>query len=70
VKVSTHHKLSPGLVIGGKNVQDEKDRIGFMNVLVSTPGRLLQHMDETVGFECGNLKMLGSYNSALFMAKF
>lgn len=30
-----------------------------MNILVATPGRLLQHMDQTVGFECDNLQLLG-----------
>lgn len=25
---------------------------------VTTPGRLLQHMDETYGFDCGNIRML------------
>ena len=29
-----------------------------MNILVCTPGRLLQHMDETPGFEAGDLQML------------
>lgn len=30
-----------------------------MNILVATPGRLLQHMDQTVGFEGSNLQLLG-----------
>ncbi|CAO3593014.1 unnamed protein product [Absidia cylindrospora] len=29
-----------------------------MNILVATPGRLLQHMDQTVGFNCDNLQVL------------
>jgi ATP-dependent RNA helicase DDX10/DBP4 len=29
-----------------------------MNVLVATPGRLLQHMDETPGFDCDNIQVL------------
>ncbi|CAO3692842.1 unnamed protein product [Rhizopus stolonifer] len=29
-----------------------------MNILVSTPGRLLQHMDQSVGFDCDNLQCL------------
>lgn len=29
-----------------------------MNILVATPGRLLQHMDQTIGFDAENLQML------------
>lgn len=29
-----------------------------MNVLICTPGRLLQHMDETPYFDCSQLKVL------------
>lgn len=29
-----------------------------MNILICTPGRLLQHMDETIGFDCSNLQIL------------
>jgi ATP-dependent RNA helicase DDX10/DBP4 len=53
-----HHSLSAGLLIGGKNVQEEKDTVNRMNLLVCTPGRLLQHMDETPQFDCVSLKML------------
>ncbi|KAF4579554.1 ATP-dependent RNA helicase dbp4 [Pleurotus pulmonarius] len=52
------HSFSAGLVIGGKNLKDEKDRLSRMNILVATPGRLLQHMDQTLGFNADNLQML------------
>ncbi|KAJ7662095.1 ATP-dependent RNA helicase dbp-4 [Mycena polygramma] len=52
------HTFSAGLVIGGKNLKDERDRLTKMNILVATPGRLLQHMDQTVGFEADNLQVL------------
>jgi ATP-dependent RNA helicase DDX10/DBP4 len=29
-----------------------------MNILICTPGRLLQHMDQTVDFDATNLKLL------------
>lgn len=29
-----------------------------MNILVATPGRLLQHLDQAVGFDAGNLQIL------------
>ncbi|KAL5639723.1 hypothetical protein ACGC1H_006344 [Rhizoctonia solani] len=56
--IGGYHAFSAGLVIGGKNLKDERDRLSRMNILVATPGRLLQHMDQTVGFECDNLQLL------------
>ncbi|KAG8786571.1 ATP-dependent RNA helicase dbp4 [Ceratobasidium sp. 428] len=56
--IGGNHSFSAGLVIGGKNLKDERDRLSRMNILVATPGRLLQHMDQTVGFECDNLQLL------------
>jgi ATP-dependent RNA helicase DDX10/DBP4 len=32
--------------------------IANMNILICTPGRLLQHLEETPGFETFNLKVL------------
>ncbi|VDB87171.1 unnamed protein product [Peniophora sp. CBMAI 1063] len=57
-KIGGAHSFSAGLVIGGKNLKDEKERLSRMNILIATPGRLLQHMDQTVGFECDNLQLL------------
>ena len=56
--LGVQHDLSAGLVIGGKDRHEEAQRIRGMNVLVATPGRLLQHLDETVGFEATNLQLL------------
>ncbi|KAE9407039.1 DEAD-domain-containing protein [Gymnopus androsaceus JB14] len=56
--IGGYHSFSAGLVIGGKNLKEERDRLSKMNILVATPGRLLQHMDQTVGFESDNLKLL------------
>jgi ATP-dependent RNA helicase DDX10/DBP4 len=58
-KVGSQHSFSAGLIIGGKDLKSERDRMNKMNILVSTPGRLLQHMDETAGFEGDNLQVLG-----------
>ena len=52
------HDLSAGLLIGGKNVKYEQERIKNMNILICTPGRLLQHMNQSEGFDPSNLKML------------
>ncbi|EGN95755.1 hypothetical protein SERLA73DRAFT_186962 [Serpula lacrymans var. lacrymans S7.3] len=56
--IGGNHSFSAGLVIGGKNLKDERDRLSRMNILVATPGRLLQHMDQTFGFESDNLQVL------------
>ena len=57
-KVGRRHDFSAGLVTGGKDITMEKQRIQQTNIVVSTPGRLLQHMDETASFDCSSLKML------------
>ena len=59
--IGAYHSFSAGIVIGGKNLKDERDRLSRMNILVATPGRLLQHMDQTVGFDCDNLQLLGAH---------
>ncbi|KAI9884822.1 MAG: ATP-dependent RNA helicase dbp4 [Watsoniomyces obsoletus] len=57
-KIGRFHNFSAGLVIGGRSLQEERDRLGRMNILVCTPGRMLQHMDQTAVFEVGNLQLL------------
>lgn len=57
-----HNNLSAGLVIGGKDLKGEKDRLARMNILIATPGRLLQHLDTTFGFESSNLKVLSKWH--------
>lgn len=57
-KIGSWHTFSAGLIIGGKDLQSERSAIARMNILVATPGRLLQHMDQAVGFEWGNLQLL------------
>lgn len=57
-KVGKYHGFSAGLLIGGrKDVETEKDRVNNLNILVCTPGRLLQHMDETPNFDCSQLQV-------------
>ena len=57
-KIGRYHTFSAGLVIGGKSLQEERERLGRMNILVCTPGRMLQHMDQTAAFEINDLQML------------
>uniref|UniRef100_F6QSL6 ATP-dependent RNA helicase n=1 Tax=Equus caballus TaxID=9796 RepID=F6QSL6_HORSE len=40
------------------DLKHEAERINNINILVCTPGRLLQHMDETICFHATNLQML------------
>lgn len=60
-KVGKKHSFSAGLLIGGKDLKQEQERVSRMNILICTPGRLLQHMDQTPEFDCSNLKVLGKY---------
>src|SRR5688572_6621963 len=48
--IGKFHTFSAGLIIGGKNFIEEQYRIVRMNILVATPGRLLQHMEQTPHF--------------------
>ncbi|XP_044297370.1 probable ATP-dependent RNA helicase DDX10 isoform X1 [Varanus komodoensis] len=57
-KVGKNHDFSAGLIIGGKDLKQESNRIHNINMLICTPGRLLQHMDETSYFHASNLQML------------
>ncbi|XP_043854695.1 probable ATP-dependent RNA helicase DDX10 isoform X2 [Dromiciops gliroides] len=57
-KVGKNHDFSAGLIIGGKDLKHESERINQINILICTPGRLLQHMDETMYFHATNLQML------------
>lgn len=58
VKIGSHTQFSAGLVIGGKDVNFELERIAKINILIGTPGRILQHMDQAVGLNTSNLQML------------
>lgn len=57
-KIGKYNSFSAGLVTGGKDVKFEKERVSKMNILVGTPGRILQHLNEAVGMETSNLQIL------------
>ena len=57
-KIGKHHNYSVGLVIGGNDYEKEKYVVNNMNILIGTPGRILQHMAESYMFTADNLKIL------------
>ncbi|XP_015188829.1 PREDICTED: probable ATP-dependent RNA helicase DDX10 [Polistes dominula] len=57
-KVGRYHDISAGLIIGGKDLKFEKKRMDKCNIVICTPGRLLQHMDENPLFNCVNMQIL------------
>eukprot|EP01069_Polyplicarium_translucidae_P004114 Polyplicarium_translucidae@DN2497_c0_g1_i3.p1 len=57
-RMGKQHDFCAGCIFGGKSVRDEERTIGSINILVATPGRLLQHLDESPTFVTHNLKML------------
>ena len=57
-KVGRHHDFSAGLVIGGTDHLREAKLMSTCNIVICTPGRLLQHMDENPEFSAENLQLL------------
>ncbi|KAL8443890.1 hypothetical protein Emed_006550 [Eimeria media] len=53
-----YHEVSIGCLIGGKDVQAEAERVGELNIIVATPGRLLQHIDESPMWDASKLLLL------------
>ncbi|GAB4845136.1 hypothetical protein Ancab_038539 [Ancistrocladus abbreviatus] len=54
-----YHSQTVGLVIGGSARRSEAERLAKgVNLLVATPGRLLDHLRDTKGFVYKNLKCL------------
>lgn len=56
--VGQRHQFSAALIIGGKDLALERKRIDQMNIIVCTPGRMQQHMEENALFHADSLKML------------
>ncbi|KAH6902293.1 ATP-dependent RNA helicase HAS1 [Coprinopsis sp. MPI-PUGE-AT-0042] len=54
-----HHSQTFGVVIGGANIKAEQDKLmKGVNLLVATPGRLLDHLQNAKGFVYRNLRAL------------
>lgn len=57
-RVGQYHQFSAALIIGGKDLAMERKRIDQMNIIICTPGRLQQHMEENPLFYGDSLKIL------------
>jgi len=57
-KIGKYHDFSAGLVIGGKDLKYETDRLSNCNIIICTPGRILHHMDENQNFDPVTTKLL------------
>ena len=57
--VGAYHQLSAGLLVGGKKeFYTEQRHVGRTNIFIATPGRLLQHLEQTPHFDTTQVKML------------
>ncbi|KAL2071438.1 hypothetical protein VTL71DRAFT_12673 [Oculimacula yallundae] len=58
-ELMSHHSQTYGIVIGGANRNAEATKLAKgVNLIVATPGRLLDHLQNTQGFVFKNLKAL------------
>lgn len=58
-ELMAHHSQTYGIVIGGAKRRAEADKLTKgVNLLIATPGRLLDHLQNTQGFVFKNLKAL------------
>ncbi|KAF8528058.1 DEAD-domain-containing protein [Hysterangium stoloniferum] len=58
-ELMAHHSQTFGIVMGGANRKAEVDKlVKGVNLLVATPGRLWDHLENTKGFVFRNLKAL------------
>lgn len=58
-QVGSYHSLTVGLIVGGrKEFFLEQRHIGKVNILVATPGRLLQHLEQTPDLRVDQLQVL------------
>lgn len=57
--VGAHHQLSVGLLVGGKKeFFIEQRHVGRTNIFIATPGRLLQHLEQTPNLDTSQVQML------------
>lgn len=58
-ELMAHHSQTYGIVIGGANRRAEAEKlVKGINLIIATPGRLLDHLQNTQGFVYKNIKAL------------
>ena len=58
-EIMAHQSQTMGIVMGGANRKAEADKLQKgVNLIIATPGRLLDHLQNTKGFVFSNLKTL------------
>ncbi|KAI4127063.1 MAG: hypothetical protein LQ341_006825 [Variospora aurantia] len=58
-ELMAHHSQTYGIVIGGANRRAEAEKLAKgVNLVIATPGRLLDHLQNTHGFVYKNIKAL------------
>lgn len=58
-ELMAYHSQTYGIVIGGANRRAEAEKLGKgVNLLIATPGRLLDHLQNTQGFVFKNVRAL------------
>ncbi|ORX76406.1 P-loop containing nucleoside triphosphate hydrolase protein [Anaeromyces robustus] len=58
-QIKYKHWITPGIIAGGDKKKSEKARLRKgVNILVSTPGRLLDHLQNTNSFDVSQLRWL------------
>ncbi|KAL8680882.1 MAG: hypothetical protein Q9186_002947 [Xanthomendoza sp. 1 TL-2023] len=58
-ELMAHHSQTYGIVIGGANRRAEAEKlVKGVNLIIATPGRLLDHLQNTKGFVTRNIKAL------------
>ena len=57
-KIGRYHDFPTGLITGGNSLKEEQRGLYKMNILVSTPGRMLQHLGQDSLLNVSNFQML------------
>ena len=55
---NSHNVLSAGLRTGGRDFAEESGAVGELAIVIATPGRLLQHLEQTPEFNASSLLVL------------